>query len=73
MISFFNLIFIVIHLMMQSNVKSFQIDAMKMGVKEMKREYKKVNIDDIEVSKMLYMHIHVIDISFISFYVTTSY
>lgn len=23
---------------------------MKMGVKEMKREYKKVNIDDIEVS-----------------------
>jgi len=24
------------------------VDAMKMGVKEMKREYKKVNIDDIE-------------------------
>lgn len=28
---------------------------MKMGVKEMKREYKKVNIDDIEVSDFLCM------------------
>lgn len=28
----------------------FQVDAMKVGVKEFKKEYKKVNIDNIEVS-----------------------
>ena len=27
-----------------------QMDAMKLGVKEMKKEYKKIKIDDIEVS-----------------------
>ena len=30
-----------------------QVDAMKLGLKEMKKEYKKVNIDEIEV---LYVH-----------------
>ena len=29
-----------------------QVDAMKLGVKEMKKEYKKVNIDEIEVSQV---------------------
>lgn len=27
----------------------FKVDAMKLGLKEMKKEYKKVNIDEIEV------------------------
>ena len=27
----------------------FQVDAMKLGVKEMKKEFKKVNLDEIEV------------------------
>ena len=29
----------------------FQVDAMKVGVKEFKKEYKNVNIDNIEVSE----------------------
>lgn len=30
-----------------------QVDAMKLGLKEMKKEYKKVNIDEIEVCEIL--------------------
>ena len=31
-------------------LSSSQVDAMKIGLKEMKKEYKKVNLDEIEVS-----------------------
>ena len=31
------------------NMFLFQVDAMKLGVKQMKKEYKKVDIDQIEV------------------------
>ena len=37
------------HSKFTSNLFSLKVDAMKTGLKDMKREYKKVNIDQIEV------------------------
>ena len=38
-----------------------QVDAMKLGVKEMRKEYKKVNIDEIEVSTVNILCMSVLD------------
>ena len=35
-----------------------QVDAMRIGTKEFKKAYKKVNIDDIEVSLEFFLNIH---------------
>lgn len=37
-------------------MKLFQVDAMKTGMKAMKKEYKKVNIDEIEVRFRAYVY-----------------
>lgn len=37
------------------------VDAMKLGVKEMKKEYKKVDIGKIEVGKLYNLHVYIFE------------